>query len=104
MKLAAVVVFYNPSEKNIQNIKKYEKSIDRLFIVDNSEDKIMRYQDSEKIKYIKLCENKGIAHALNIGAKEAIKEGFNWLLTLDQDSQITKEIIEKLKIYLEGGL
>lgn len=101
MKLAAVVVFYNPSEKNIQNIKKYEKSIDRLFIVDNSEDKIMRYQDSEKIKYIKLCENKGIAHALNIGAKEAIKEGFNWLLTLDQDSQITKEIIEKLKIYLD---
>ncbi len=101
MKLAAVVVFYNPSEKNIQNIKKYEKSIDRLFIVDNSEDKIMRYQDSEKIKYIKLCENKGIAHALNIGAKDAIKEGFNWLLTLDQDSQITKEIIEKLKIYLD---
>ena len=101
MKLAAVVVFYNPSEKNIQNIKKYEKSIDRLFIVDNSEDKIMRYQDSEKIKYIKLCENKGIAHDLNIGAKDAIKEGFNWLLTLDQDSQITKEIIEKLKIYLD---
>ena len=27
MKLAAVVVFYNPSEKNIQNIKKYEKTL-----------------------------------------------------------------------------
>lgn len=100
MKLAAIVVFYNPSEKNIQNIKKYEKSVDRLYIVDNSEDDVSRYQNSKKIKYIKLHENKGIAYALNKGAEEAIKEGFEWLLTLDQDSQITSTIIEGLKNYL----
>lgn len=101
MNLAAVVVFYNPSDANIQNIKKYEQSVDQLFIVDNSDDDIIRYQDTKKIKYIKLHENKGIAYALNKGAKEAIAQGFNWLLTLDQDSQITKEIIENLKKYLE---
>ena len=101
MNLAAVVVFYNPSDANIQNIKKYEQSVDQLFIVDNSDDDITRYQDTKKIKYIKLHENKGIAYALNKGAKEAIAQGFNWLLTLDQDSQITKEIIENLKKYLE---
>lgn len=101
MNLAAVVVFYNPSDANIQNIKKYEQSVDQLFIVDNSDDDIIRYQDTKKIKYIKLHENKGIAYALNKGAKEAIAQGFNWLLTLDQDSQITKEIIGNLKKYLE---
>ncbi len=101
MNLAAVVVFYNPSDANIQNIKKYEQSVDQLFIVDNSDDDITRYQDTKKIKYIKLHENKGIAYALNKGAKEAIAQGFNWLLTLDQDSQITKEIIGNLKKYLE---
>ena len=101
MNLAAVVVFYNPSDANIQNIKKYEQSVDQLFIVDNSDDDITRYQDTKKIKYIKLHENKGIAYALNKGAKEAIAQGFDWLLTLDQDSQITKEIIENLKKYLE---
>ena len=100
MKLAAVVVFYNPNEKNIQNIKKYEESVNRLFIIDNSDDDVVRYKDTKKIKYIKFGENKGIAYALNIGAKEAIHEGFNWLLTLDQDSQITSKIIENLKEYL----
>ena len=101
MKLAAVIVFYNPSEKNIQNIKKIISSVDRLFIVDNSEDDVIRYKETDKIKYLKLYENKGIAFALNKGAKEAIKEKFEWLLTLDQDSQITSDIINSLKKYLE---
>ena len=59
MKLAAVVVFYNPNEKNIQNIKKYEESVNRLFIIDNSDDDVVRYKDTKKIKYIKCHINKG---------------------------------------------
>ena len=71
--------------------------------MDNSDDDIIRYQDTKKIKYIKLHENKGIAYALNKGAKEAIAQGFDWLLTLDQDSQITKEIIEHIEYAKEKG-
>lgn len=100
MKLAAVIVFYNPSENNIKNISKIISSVERLYIVDNSDDDIIRYKETDKIKYIKLYENKGIAYALNKGAKEAIKENYKWLLTLDQDSQITKEIINSLKDYI----
>ena len=100
MKLAAVVVFYNPSEKNIQNIDKYVKSVDQLYIVDNSCDDVKRYKDTNKIKYIKFGDNKGIAYALNKGANEAISEGFHWLLTLDQDSQITTDVIEELKKFI----
>ena len=83
MKLAAVIVFYNPSENNIKNISKIISSVERLYIVDNSDDDIIRYKETDKIKYIKLYENKGIAYALNKGAKEAIKENYKWLLTLD---------------------
>lgn len=100
MKLASVVVFYNPSPENIKNIKRYIDAVDVLYVIDNSDDDIIRIKEDKKIKYIKLGENKGIAYALNKGAKEAIKNGYKWLLTLDQDSKITSKIVNELKNFL----
>ena len=74
MKLAAVVVFYFPSEKNIKNINNYIDVVDKVIVVDNSDDEIERMKNTEKIEYIKLGENKGIAYALNVGAKRAIED------------------------------
>ena len=37
VKIPAVVVFYNPSEENIKNIKVYEKSVAKIYVVDNSD-------------------------------------------------------------------
>lgn len=102
MKLAAVVVFYNPSNKNIKNIDNYIDVIDKLYVVDNTEDDEIRIKNSSKIEYIKLGENKGIAYALNIGAKKAIEDGYNFLLTLDQDSKMNKDIIEKMLDFLKN--
>ena len=58
MKLAAVVVFYNPSNKNIKNIGNYIDVIDKLYVVDNTEDDEIRIKNSSKIEYIKLGEIK----------------------------------------------
>lgn len=101
MKLAGVVVFYNPSKDNIKNIDNYINSLDVLYVVDNSDDEIKRIEETDKIKYIKLNENVGIAEALNIGAKRAIEEKYKYLLTLDQDSKMTSDIVNKMKEYLE---
>lgn len=103
MKLAAVVVFYNPSKKNIANIDKYINSIDKLYVVDNSEDEVERLKTTNKIEYIKLKENKGIAYALNLGAKKAIKEKYNYSLTLDQDSNIIEENVNEMKKFLSNN-
>ena len=100
MKLSGVVVFYNPSEDNINNINNYIDSIDKLFVVDNSDDDIERMKSAGKIEYIKLGDNKGIAYALNTGANKAIEEGYKYLLTMDQDSKITSEIVDGMKDYL----
>jgi len=102
MKLAAVVVFYNPSNKNIKNIDNYIDIIDKLYVVDNSEDNDIKIESNKKIEYIKLGENKGIAYALNIGAKKAIEDGYNYLLTLDQDSKMNKKIIENMLSFLKN--
>lgn len=102
MKLAAVVVFYYPSDDNIKNINVYLDEVDKVFVVDNSDDDVARIKSNKKIEYIKFNENKGIAKALNEGAKRALDLNFKWLLTLDQDSKITKKNISDLKNFLEN--
>lgn len=102
MKLSAVVVFYYPSRDNIKHINKYLNEVDQIYVVDNSDDDVIRMQSDDKIKYIKYGENKGIAKALNEGAKLAIKDRFKWLLTLDQDSKITSKNISDLKSFIEN--
>lgn len=101
MKLAAVVVFYKPSEDNIKNIDAYKDVVDKVYVVDNTDDDIVRIKDTKKIEYINLKENKGIAYALNTGANKAIEEGYKWLLTMDQDSKITKKNVTDMISFLE---
>ena len=100
MKLAAVVVFYHPNDENIENIKNYERFVDKFYIVDNSSDDINYYKSNKKVEYIKYCDNKGIATALNEGARRAVEDGYQWLLTMDQDSKITGNIIKQMEQYL----
>lgn len=103
MKICGVVVLYNPDDKVIDNIKSYLKPLDRLFIVDNSpipNDNKDQFKD-KKIEYISNNGNKGIANALNVGAKEAIKLKADWLLTMDQDSSFQEGALEKMLSFLK---
>lgn len=100
--LAAVLVFYKPNNENINNFKNYLDAIDKLYIIDNSDDNIERVKSTPKIEYIKLNENKGIAFALNEGAKKAIKDNYKYLLTMDQDSKITSRIIQEMCDFLKN--
>lgn len=103
MKISGVVVLYNPDEKVLDNIKTYIDLLDVLYVVDNSlipNDNSKKYKD-KKIKYISNNGNKGIAFALNVGAKEALKNGSEWLLTMDQDSSFQKESLEKMILFLK---
>lgn len=100
MKLAAVVVLYNPDNSIKNNIGSYIDSVDKLYLVDNSDQKMSFKYNNKKVKYIFNNKNLGIAKALNIGAQEAINEGFEWLLTMDQDSCFNNNDIDKMKEFL----
>lgn len=99
MKLVGVVVWYNPSEKDIKNIDSYIKSIDKLYIVDNSENgsNESKIPNSKKVEYIYQNENLGIAKALNIACYKAIKEKYKFILTMDQDSCFKSNDVDKMK-------
>jgi len=105
LKLHAVVVIFHPTLIVVNNIISYLDSVDILYIIDNSEvkndkiiDKISGFSD--KCIYIDNHGNKGIAQALNDGARLASENGAEWLLTMDQDSYFNKGELDKLIEYV----
>lgn len=103
MKIAGIVTLYNPDTEVKKNIESYLDEIDKLYVIDNTPEvenkKIL--PKSKKIKYLPNYENLGVAKALNIGAKKAIEEGYQWLLTMDQDSRFRKSSVNDMIKYLE---
>ena len=108
MKLAGLVVFYNPNSRYLDNVEKYIAAVDKLYIVDNSEDDfrgiysslVQRY--SGKIAVIENRGNSGIARALNLGAKNALRDGFQFLLTMDQDSFFEIDDLYRFKKHIRS--
>lgn len=98
--IAGVVILYNPEDNVVNNIFSYIEKIDLLYVIDNSEKKnnslIVSLSKNEKMVYCDNQGNKGIAHALNVGCNMAIDDGYDWILTMDQDSLTTQGMIEKL--------
>jgi rhamnosyltransferase len=91
IKIAGVVIAYFPDiSKLIVNINTYIDYIELLYIVYNSPlttDEIIKLQStSSKIQLIINQENAGIASSLNQTAQKALSLGYEWLLTMDQDS------------------
>ena len=101
MKLAGVVVLYNPDQKVIQNITSYINEVDVLYLVDNSSKDNSLLFTHEKAKYIPLHGNTGIAHALKVGATKAIDNGFHYLLTMDQDSMFEQNALKSMKSIID---
>jgi rhamnosyltransferase len=89
-RLIACVILYEPDDAVIKNIDSYINYIDKLLIYDNSltskEFLFSNHSHKENIIYHFLHGNKGIASALNLAGREAIELGYQWLLTMDQDS------------------
>ncbi len=89
MKIAAVVFLYNPGEITIANIESYAGSISKVYVFDNTEEGAKLKNSLLKlpvIEYYHDGKNEGLSKRLNEAAHLAIKDGFDWLLTMDQDS------------------
>jgi len=85
-------VLYNPTDEIFENIDSYVSFIDTLIVIDNSESidqkiKHELYSRYNNLVYIGSNENFGIATALNIACDKGIELGFEWILTMDQDSK-----------------
>jgi len=65
--------------------------VDKLYIIDNSEKQnsplFEKIRLPKKLEYVWNRSNLAFAAALNLGANRAINQRFDYLLTMDQDSE-----------------
>lgn len=106
--VAGVVVLYNPDGHVLDNIRKYVHDLGRLYVVDNSDKELPDglgafLKGTRNVEYIRFGENRGIAHALNEGASRATEAGFDWILTMDQDSGATSGMVRRLYEFVVSG-
>lgn len=105
MKVLAIIVTYNPDEERLnENLKAIACQTDKVVIVDNGSDDtafLERFSFVYNAAVIGNKKNKGIACALNQGMKYACENGFEWAITLDEDSVCPDNIISSAKKIIE---
>jgi rhamnosyltransferase len=103
--IAAVVVLYNPCADVLDNIDSYAGQVGRVIAVDNSEkpDAAVHTGLAERgVDILPMGGNRGIATALNAGCRRANDLGYTWVLTMDQDSTATPEMVASLASVIAG--
>lgn len=103
MKLAGIITLYHPDKKVLSNIETFLNQLDILYVLDNTEnpDVSTREMFSKigKVEYKAFGGNMGIAYAMNYALK-AVK-GYDFLLTMDQDSYFLPGMMAKYKQKVE---
>lgn len=100
LNVAAGVILYYPDEEVIKNIQSYQNQVAKVFVYDNTPEKpsviSKRISQLPSIQYIYSGANIGIASALNVLSIKTIEEGFEYIMTFDQDSFATDHIVSSL--------
>lgn len=104
--IAAGIVLYNPDVVRLrENIEAIYSQIELLILIDNGSDNISfieaKYKNFNNIYIIKNEKNLGIAKGLNQIIDFCESKGFNWVLTLDQDSVCPSNLIEEYRKYMQ---
>lgn len=108
--ILGAIVFFNPNELAFDNLKRLCLCdyIKKVVVFDNSNvsNKDRIYNISNQIIYISYQKNMGIACALSEIMEYSVSNGFEYTLTLDQDSKFPYEkmgnICQLLKKYNNG--
>jgi rhamnosyltransferase len=105
MEVIAGIVLYNPNVNQLQRcIKRLYGQVDKIILFDNSESKRINIEkllvnNEVSIEYITEKENRGIAYALNRIMEKAKSYGYEWVITLDQDSIVPENMVREYKKY-----
>lgn len=102
VRILAIIVMYkmspsqSPSFTTLQRAKESIRPGDveiKLMIYDNSCDGSDHNPHQEDVVYVAATENRGLSHAYNEALRYAGANGYNWLLTLDQDSSLPVQFL-----------
>lgn len=107
METLAGITLYEPDvHRLLENIEAVYSQVDKLICVDNGSKNIKEIIDCIEWKYpgieiIQNKENMGVAKALNQMFLYAKEHGYEWVLTLDQDSVCPENMMAEYKKYVD---
>lgn len=95
-KIAAGVIVFNPEriERFQKSIQSVLEQVKKVYIFDNSTTQNIFELPSSAV-YLTENENKGIAYAMNRIMEAAQADGYEWLITMDQDSVLPDHTISE---------
>lgn len=108
MKILAGITLYNPNIDRLEeNIEAIFSQVEEVVCVDNGSDNFKQIEQLLSLKYpeIVVIQNKmnlGIAKALNQMFEYAKENGYEWVLTLDQDSVCPDNLIKSYREVVSG--
>lgn len=104
--IGAVIITYNPNiERLSENLTHICCQVDKLLIVDNNSknvSEIEKLQQNYNFELKQNEQNEGISINLNLAIRYYSNLGFEWLLTLDQDSICDFNLIKEYKDVLRN--
>jgi rhamnosyltransferase len=105
MKFAAAVTLYNPTQREIDYIKRYSESFDTIILFDNSEFPYTKTSNGfdENIKVIDGNGNQGLSVAFNRIFEFLDGQDVDYLCILDQDSIFEEQDISNIKDFIENA-
>lgn len=100
--ICAIILTWNSGEDIYKSLPAIANQVSEVVIVDNGsnpdqlaiiENAVKKFKNAYLIRNQK---NEGIGGALNRGAEYAFKNGYDWIITLDDAANPEKELVQKL--------
>ena len=109
MDICCGIVLYNPDIKRLkENIQAIEEQVSKIVVIDNGSSNIEKVKSqfsySNNIIISENYKNQGIAYALNQIMEFAEKNGYQWVLALDQDSICDKNLISVYQTHIKSNI
>lgn len=96
--VVAVVPTFHPGADVIPRLESLRRQVHELYVVDDgsgpSADRVLRGLELTATSVVRLPRNSGIASALNAGIGRALDAGADYVLTVDQDTDLPEHYVE----------
>lgn len=107
MHICAGIITYNPTLTDVSTcLEALCNQVERVIIVDNASKNVKSLQEVvskyANVTLVKNSQNIGFAKALTQVFEWAKSQGFNWVLTLNDDSVVPSNMISEYKKILEN--
>jgi rhamnosyltransferase len=98
------IVLYHPSETEINRVKNYLEVFNDVYVYDNTPGgNCVKDFQLTGIHYIFANKNNGMSIALNSLCKSAINDGYDFIITMDQDSKISNKDLLQMQQYINNN-